>query len=491
MPRKVTRTRRWILMAALGPLGGLVACEPTPAPPSSSDVSLNDGGWLLFLTDNQQVFTTLMASGEREGWVAFHKSDYGAAAQLFRDHHIARARAYLELAILHEDLAQVSQEATTRTFKLWEQKSGIPEGSALPVVAALAAADAGDKALRDQWLAKAKPSDPQVAALASRLQTNLADWTAPQVAEGQLVACVWAHLQARKTGEDLLLGEACPAGPLVTEQATDHLRTFYNPLLHGTEAAIDLSAAGAALRAATQGETVAEPTIPAEATPAEGAAGVEVDAPSAGPDLTRLVLVAMDDGHMLETLLFSPWWRPADLEHDVGRDPSLRTAGGECPSLQSIGVSGPRPKEENLEWARGRARGLRAQLEKWQKAELSGKTSDATQLLDELQLVPQYQSRVLLAWARAALDDDRPHEALVFAQIAVDVERSREITPINAPGIFAVMALADLRTGRTRESLDALQVLTSRFPEVEGLDETIGDLAILEGLDRQGDSKEN
>jgi hypothetical protein len=34
-------------------------------------------------------------------------------------------------------------------------------------------------------------------------------------------------------------------------------------------------------------------------------------------------------------------------------------------------------------------------------------------------------------------------------------------------------------------------VLTSHFPEVQGLDETIGDLAILQGLDRQGDSKEN
>ncbi len=29
------------------------------------------------------------------------------------------------------------------------------------------------------------------------------------------------------------------------------------------------------------------------------------------------------------------------------------------------------------------------------------------------------------------------------------------------------------------------------LPEVEGLDETVGDLAILQGLDRQGDSKEN
>jgi hypothetical protein len=458
-------------------LGALVACEGTPAEERSATDphTLDDRGWIALLADDPQIFATLTASGARDGWIAFHKNDYASAAQLFQDLPIPRARAYLELAIYQADLSRLSREATLRTFDLWEAKSGIPEGSALPVVAALAAAESGDDARRVAWLKKAKPQDPSVQALAARLETRLSDWSAPQVAEGPLVACVWAHLQARKSGEDLLLGEACPTGPLVTEQATGHLRRFYNPMIHGTEAAVALRAAGVAFRAAGQTEGPATPG------PTAVPATIDVEAlvRSAGDD----------DAHALETLLFSPWWTRADVIHDVEDDPSLRTAGADGPTLTELGVHGPVPKEESIEWARGRVRTLAAQLERWKQTDLP--KGEGVALLDELDLVRQYQGKVLLAWARTALDQGRPHEALTFAQMALDAERSREITPVNGPGLYAVLAEADLRTGRTRESLDALEVLTTRFPEVEGLDETVGDLAILQGLDRQGDSKEN
>jgi hypothetical protein len=463
------------MTARLLPLATLAfACAGLPAdePTTTTPATLGEKGWIALLADEPEIFGTLMASGARGGWAAFHKNDYATAAQLFPDQPIPRARAFLELAIYQNDLARLSREATLRTFALWEEKSGIPEGSALPVVAALAAAESGDDARRAAWLDKAKPKDPNVQALAARLETKLTEWSPPQVAEGPLVACVWAHLQARKTGESLLLGEACPTGPLVTEQATDHLRTFYNPMVHGTEAAVALRSAAAALRAAGSEDGSATDDAP----PA-----VEVEA---------LARAASDDEHALEALLFSPWWTREDVVHDVADDPSLRTAGARGPTLTTLGVHGPVPKEESIEWARGRARTLATQLERWQKAELP-KSGDGLQLLDELQLVRQYEGKVLLAWARAALDEGRPHEALTYAQMALDAERSREITPVNGPGLYAVLAEADLRTGRTRESLDALEVLTTRFPEVEGLDETVGDLAILQGLDRQGDSKEN
>jgi hypothetical protein len=456
------------------PLATLVAaCAGPPAeePSATTPRTLDEKGWIVLLADDPAIFGTLMASGARGGWAAFHKNDYATAAQLFPDQPIPRARAFLELAIYQNDLARLSREATLRTFALWEERSGIPEASALPVVAALAAAESGDDARRADWLKKAKPRDPNVQALAARLETRLSEWTEPQVAEGSLVACVWAHLQARKTGESLLLVEACPTGPLVTEQATDHLRTFYNPMVHGTEAAVALHSAAVALRAAGEDDAAADPAAPST---------IDVDA---------LARAASDDEHALEALLFSPWWTREDVVHDVADDPSLRTAGAQGPTLTSLGVHGPVPKEESIEWARGRARTLSAQLERWQKAELP--KGEGLQLLDELQIVRQYEGKVLLAWARGALDEGRPHEALTFAQMALDAERSRDITPVNGPGLYAVLAEADLRTGRTRESLDALEVLTSRFPEVEGLDETVGDLAILQGLDRQGDSKEN
>jgi hypothetical protein len=464
----MTARRAW-----LAPFLAACAGSPVEEPSSSEPRSIDEQGWIALLANEPARFAALMEAGSRDGWVAYHKNDYATAAQQFQEQPIPRARALLELAIFQNDLARLSREATLRTFDLWQSKSGIPDGSALPVVAALAAAEAGDDARRAAWLGRSKPKDPNVQALAARLGTRLADWSAPQVAEGPLVACVWAHLQARKTGEDLLLGEACPPGPLVTEQAADHLRTFYNPMTHGTEAAVALRAAAVALRAAGQSDDGTTP-------PPAAAPSIDVDA---------LARAAGDDAHALETLLFSAWWTPADVIYDIEDDRSLRTAGAKGPTLQGLGVQGPVPKEESIEWARGRVRTLTAQLDRWQQSELS--RGEGLALLEELELVRQYQGKVLLAWARAALDEGRPHEALTFAQMAIDAERSREITPVNGPGLYAILAEAQLRTGRTRESLDALEVLTSRFPEVEGLDETVGDLAILQGLDRQGDSKEN
>jgi len=48
-----------------------------------------------------------------------------------------------------------------------------------------------------------------------------------------------------------------------------------------------------------------------------------------------------------------------------------------------------------------------------------------------------------------------------------------------------------MRLGRTREALDVLVLLEGGYPEVAPLKELVGDLAVLQGLDRQGDSKEN
>jgi hypothetical protein len=55
----------------------------------------------------------------------------------------------------------------------------------------------------------------------------------------------------------------------------------------------------------------------------------------------------------------------------------------------------------------------------------------------------------------------------------------------------AILIEAQLRTGHTREALDCIQPLLAAYPAATGLNEVLGDLAILQGLDRYGDSKEN
>jgi hypothetical protein len=118
-------------------------------------------------------------------------------------------------------------------------------------------------------------------------------------------------------------------------------------------------------------------------------------------------------------------------------------------------------------------------------------TDDGAELLDGLNLAGILRSRFLLALARYALVADHPRQALAVIQMAMDLENPRKIGPLNPPGFFAATAEAQLLAGHTREALDALQVLSDAYPELAGVDEVVGDLAILQGLDRHGDSKEN
>jgi len=77
-----------------------------------------------------------MERSSRDGWIAYHKGDYRAAAEAFAPTSVPRARALLELAALESDLARTATATWSHTFETWERKSGIPSGSAIPVVAA-------------------------------------------------------------------------------------------------------------------------------------------------------------------------------------------------------------------------------------------------------------------------------------------------------------------------------------------------------------------
>ena len=159
--------------------------------------------------------------------------------------------------------------------------------------------------------------------------------------------------------------------------------------------------------------------------------------------------------------------------------------------FDALGVSFPTSAEDDAESCRTAVRALDAVMDPW-KVQLGTTASEqGRELLHELRLVEGLRARILSAQAVAALEADRPRCALAYAEMALDHESPRALGPINAPTLYAVMASADLRTGHTREALDALQVLTTPFPETVALDETVGDLAVLLGIDRAGDSREN
>jgi len=145
---------------------------------------------------------------------------------------------------------------------------------------------------------------------------------------------------------------------------------------------------------------------------------------------------------------------------------------------------------DDAQIAREFVRGLDTQLANWEKSLLDKGTEAGKALVTDLNLVGIYRCQNLIALAEESLDRDRPRQALALAQMAQDMTHPREIGPLNPPLLFLLLAEANVLTGHTREALDSLEVLSDAYPEILALDETVGDLAVLKGLNRQGDSKE-
>jgi hypothetical protein len=430
----------------------IAGCTGEPEPAATHVL---DGGWPQLVAQEPDRFASLLEHSSREGWIALHGGDLLGAQGAFEGHPLAQARALWALSALHADLASLSELAFERTYHTWAERSGLPEGSAIPVLAALSALDADEPARARSWLARGSSyTDADVSALAQSLGSEPTSLSISE--EASLAgpgACVQAHLRARSMGDATALSPC--SGPLVSEASDTHSRELHDPLIHATLTQVYALQAGRILE---------DP----------------VNALSGRLD------VSSSHG-ALEVLLFSPWWAPLDARSDNA--PTTGTAGIGSPTIHELRL--PAMEQDDIQAARSRVRKLDAELDTWLSTQQQATTGEGLALLNDLQLVPVYRSRVLLAWAREALEQGHPRAALATAQLALDVENSRAVSPRNPPGLFAVLAWSQLATGHTREALDALQPLIAPFPEVLGLNETIGDLAIIEGLSRMGDSKEH
>ena len=423
-------------MLTAWPMLALLACEPTPQQ-EVGETPL-EGSWIAQVVRDPAAFTQVV-DADREAWIALHRSDLPAAAA---GGGPAALRARWELADLYADLGRLSALAWQSTAATWESRTGIPKGSALPWFAALAAGELGAAERAGAWLDRAgEAADPAV----RRAAAWLADGAeGPPPADNPLVERWLAHAAARDGGEAGALREWA-ASPLLSERGEGGARRdFYDPQALWT---------------------LAERTRP-------------------DPE-------ALPEG--LEGLLFSGCLDGADLEAE-----RRRLAGGGAPgslcmrgaSWEALGLDPLPGAEDDPERARATVRALDRALDPWAAA-LAESAGEGRELLDQLGLVPLLRSRALLAMARGALEAEHPRQALALAQLALDLEHPRDLSPVNAPGLFAVLAEAKLLTGHSREALDALQVLVDAYPEAAGVDEIVGDLAILQAMDRRGDSKEH
>ncbi len=428
------------LLAALG-TGSCGSGEPQPLAPGSAAL---DGSWVGHLVQDPASFTALVDTN-RMGWSALHANRLPAARLAGG---VPGARASAELAELYGDLARVDSLAWQAMVETWEGRSGLPEGSAVTWFVGLAALESGDAAAAKGWFSRASgATDPAVAAAASALAARPSlDEHVADTGSNPLLERFDAHLEARRSVSLMgLLDEG--QRPIFEEQsAQGHTRSFYDPQLNWTAEAVLRSEASRSAHAGA------------------------------------------------EALLFSGCLTVADLTAETARIASGGRKGTLCalaPSWAGVGVDISLGDSDDPEQARAVVRSLDAAVDPWRKALGEGLDDDGAELLEGLNLPGVLRSRFLLALARHCLAAGHPRQALAVVQMAMDLEHPRQIGPLNPPGFFAVTAEAQLLTGHTREALDALQVLSEAYPELAGVDEVVGDLAILQGLDRHGDSKEN
>lgn len=409
-----------------------------------------DGGWIGRIVAHPEDFAALTQGSDREGWAALHRGDYPAAARAFGK-GLGAARALEAERALDQDLSRLSGLVAERTYSTWATRGGIPEGSAIPLVAALAALDSGDLPRAQGWLDRAgKLTDPTAASAGRALHDGLhALGTSDALARR-----IDAHLEARSSGQLGALEDQLGT-PLIQEQGSTGPRLLQDPLVFGTLAAV----AGAGSRAA-------------------------LDSP------LSVALRPADHDPPLEGLLFSAWWGAEEQQDELSHPIDLAEAGALGPRWLVFTADDDGAQPGSADYARARVAALDARLDAWQDSTADAASPDGRALLESLDLVRVYRAQLLVGWTRRSLREEHPDEALGYAQQAQDLRSPRQIGPTNPPALYALMAEAELRRGHAREALDALSPLRDFAPTL-GLSETLSDLAVLDGMGRIGDSKEN
>ncbi|MFK7930895.1 MAG: hypothetical protein AB8H79_22110 [Myxococcota bacterium] len=178
----------------------------------------------------------------------------------------------------------------------------------------------------------------------------------------------------------------------------------------------------------------------------------------------------------------APAAAPGDLESSLfGANEALE---------QALGLSMDTPTVDDADAAREDVRAMDLKLDAMRERLASTANEDGRALLDQLDPLHRLRQEVLVQRARRDLRAGLTERGLATLMLARDVT-DNAVGPRNSPALLALLTEANLRSGRVRQGLDALQPLVAVRPEVAPLREILSDLVVLRGLDRRGDSKEH
>ena len=403
-------------MARVLSVGLLAACTTT-APDEDALTETPDLGWATTIVEEPETFSTLMEETSRDGWVAVHRHDYGAAWGHFRSgapSPEATASAYVPHQDVYADLQRVSTLATERLVTTWRQRGTLGDDTAAGLVLA--------------------------GARACGMQAEATVASSPR----RLDATVDAGVISGLSEEDAKVVRAIAGWD---DRGWDEVGSPHLALVDG-------SGVQSLLERAESGTEVRRWSHPCR--PYQGLYTVNK---GGGP---------VPDGSTLAGTLFSA--RGVDVTR--------------------LGLPDGVPDTDDAQAAKEEVRAMDAILDATRARLEKTADPDGLALLQQLEPLARLRQEVLVERARRDLRAGHTQRAYATLLLARDVTE-RGIGVANGPALFALLAEANLRAGRSREALDALQPLVAVLPEAAATREIVSDLVVLEGMDRTGDSKEH
>jgi hypothetical protein len=189
-----------------------------------------------------------------------------------------------------------------------------------------------------------------------------------------------------------------------------------------------------------------------------------------------------DDWGGLGGALFGAWATSGDLEEALSMGTPAGELGADAPAVSGTGVT---DAGDDADAARARVALLTAATDATAARILDAAPAEGSALAAELALVPRWREQVALAFARRALREGHPEASAVWARAS-----GRGAVPPD-PSAAVVLATAELRAGHTREALAALHPVWGPDRDLRSALDPLSDLAVLEGLGKPGDSKED
>lgn len=481
-----------------------------------------DKSWGLFVARNSPALTNLLNENPDQGWVKFYNRDYGAAQKAFESSAAAPsrfglARSYLAQARFFEGAYTLATEVELAYQKMLDENASRLKKTELDVFSsAVRALRAGDAAaaltLIRAFRATEVGQKGEVGAVAVVIEGALvkasgdvagADklWATPNIAQEPAAAALLAAYQGEATPDEKLVA-GLPAPRSEYSKRLLLLAQVRNGALDSaleTLKSIDVKAPDTeetvALEDGSASRKFTDPVVLQAMSWYNARRALKVLEGLAGSGVLKWQaeqllglktplnpadLPAAVTADTLPVFLFSHHPTPADLGAAMGADGS----GGLIASF--LTALGPIP-EASAEGKDTRQVVLTAQalIDAGRKAATASPDQEGRDTVAGLKVLENDVSLAIRARAEQYREKGKLQEALFLLEHTLDKENSK-VGFQNDPLLYLSITRVYCALGRYREALNYSYRLVEARPELWLIQENLGNLSVLDNVDRAG-----